>query len=450
MTSSPAQGLMKLLREEAPWMLDPALGACAVGSAALAHACHLGGTPGPRVADLDMSWALDVEQGKRKLETEGVRLATTTGNETRGTLALRLGGRRIEITSFRGPSGDGSMEERVRADLLARDMTVGALAWWISEDRVLDPTGGLEHWQSRRVVPVGDPEERVGEHPVRWLRYYRKAHEWGFELDSSIRKMNPPREVLERIPPEALGDEFRKALLACTSPGRLFLELFEAGVLQRVAPELALQFDGRPAGPLRYHPEVSMALHLILVLEWAVTNTEQLPEQDRLAVRVAALCHDLGKGYTPREELPNHVGHEHLGIAPVKRFLRRLPGLTDSTSRRLALDVCSLHLEARRLRRLRPGTVAKLYEEHFRRGFRPDLFALAVGADSGGRLGLEARGHEVRERVESDIRSIQAACEAVDADALRKRFPEDTGAFKDALHRARCRALLDAGTLRRE
>lgn len=449
MTSSATQDLVALLREKAAWLLHPELGACAVGSAALAHACELRGVPGPRVADLDMSWALDVEQGKKKLESEGVHLTTTKGNEARGTLALKLGNQRIEITSFRGAVHENAMEETIRADLLARDMTVGALAWWLSEDRVLDPTGGLEHWQARRIVPVGDPEERVREHPVRWLRYYRKAREWGFELDSSIRKLNLPDVLIEQIPPEVLANEFRQALLRCSSPGRFFLELHEANILQKLTPELALQFDGRPAGPVRYHPEVSMALHLILVLEWAVANTEHLSEQDRLAVRVAALCHDLGKGYTPSEDLPTHPGHERLGIRPAKQLLKRLPGLTDGASRRLAFDVCALHLESRRLRQLRAGTLARLYEKYFRGGFRHDLFALAVGADSGGRLGLAQRGHEVRAQVEADIRSIQEACQSVDAETLRKRFP-DTEAFKKALHQARCRALLDSGAFRQE
>ncbi len=130
MTASAAQSLLTRLREEAPWLLEPELGVCAVGSTALAHACELAGTEGPRVGDLDMSWALDVEEGSKRLEAEGVGLATTKGNEARGTLALKLGGYRIEITCFRGSSGAVPLEERIRADLMARDMTVGALAWW--------------------------------------------------------------------------------------------------------------------------------------------------------------------------------------------------------------------------------------------------------------------------------------------------------------------------------
>jgi tRNA nucleotidyltransferase (CCA-adding enzyme) len=46
---------------------------------------------------------------------------------------------------------------------------------------------------------------------------------------------------------------------------------------------------------------------------------------------IAVLCHDLGKGYTKPEDLPNHHGHEQQGLAHVDRLLARWPGLRRST-----------------------------------------------------------------------------------------------------------------------
>ena len=43
-------------------------------------------------------------------------------------------------------------------------------------------------------------------------------------------------------------------------------------LLQSLLPELASQFDGRPAGPQQWHPEVGQALHMILALEWAAAG----------------------------------------------------------------------------------------------------------------------------------------------------------------------------------
>lgn len=414
---------------------------CVVGSSALAEACRRAGHRGPDVADLDLAWALGVEPGTALLRTHGVWRATTDANQGRGTLALSLDGRRIEITSFRG-GVEGPMRDHIEADLAARDMTVGALAWWLCEDSLLDPLGGLDDWCAKRIVPVGQPIDRVREHPVRWLRYYRRAHQWGFELDRSVRRLQADAALLALIPPEALAAELRAALLDCASPGRLLLELFEAGLLEPIAPELAPQFDGRPAGPVRHHPEVSQALHLVLSLEWIVARSVDLSAADRLIATVAVLCHDLGKGLTPPHELPSHMGHETAGVPLIKTLLDRLPGLADSTARRMAEATSRLHLVVRRFDQLRPGTMVDLYERHFRhRDFRVDLFALAIGADTGGRLGREAEGDRAAEKVRADITWLRDCCDRVDAATLRKRFGDDTAGFRAALHQQRAETL---------
>jgi hypothetical protein len=93
---------------------------------------------------------------------------------------------------------------------------------------------------------------------------------------------------------------------------------------------------------------------------------------------------------------------------------------------------------------LRPGTLASLYDEHFRAADYPvDLFALAVAADVGGRLGLSAEGHAARAQVERDVNWLRATCSGVDAAALRARHA-DVAAFKAALHEARARAIAAA------
>lgn len=422
-------------------MLEPDLGVCVVGSAALAEACRRADLTGPQVADLDLAWGLDIEAGTSLLQDNGVWRKTTDANQQRGTLALSIDGRRIEITSFRG-GNSGSLTERIEADLRARDMTVGAIAWWLCEDQLLDPLRGLDDWRAGKIVPCGDPLDRVREHPVRWLRYYRRAHQWAFELDRSVRRLQPDLDLLAKIPPEALAAELRAALLDCPSPGRLLMELFEAGLLEPVAPELALQFDGRPAGPVRHHPEVSQALHLVLSLEWVIARSANLTRADRLTAAFAVLCHDLGKGTTEQSKLPSHPGHETAGTPLIGKLLGRLPGLADTATRRMAEAVSRLHLVVRQFDQLRPGTMAELYDQHFRhRDFRVDLFALAVGADTGGRLGREDVGVQVAKKVAADIDWLRERCDGVDAAALRAQFGDDTEGFRAALHHRRAEAL---------
>lgn len=431
------------IRHAAPWLLDPRLGTCIVGSTALAEACRRAALAGPRVLDVDLAWSLDVDAGEALLRDQGVFCATTEHNRGRGTLAFKVGGVRHEITTLRGPVEPGaSLERRIAVDLGLRDMTVGALAWRLDSDTILDPMHGLDDWRARRIVPCGDPAERVREHGIRLVRYYRRAHEWGFELDRRIRRVRAGNDLLTALPIEAVSAEFRAALLRCASPGRFLHELFEISVLPAIAPELAPQFDGRPAGPQRHHPELSQALHLVLALEWAATHSGSLGDDDRLAVMAAVLTHDLGKNLTPPDAWPSHHGHEGLGLPLVDAVFDRLPGLGDARSRRFARAVCALHLTVRDLDSLRAGTLATLYEDWFKwNAFPVALFAVAIGADVGGRLGLGAEGERVRDEVDASIRSLRTRCAAVDAAALWQRHAGDKDAFARALHEERARVL---------
>jgi len=435
------------IEQHAPWLLAPELGVCIVGSQALAAACRAAGIDGPDPSDLDLAWALDQTQGQALLERHGCFVPTTTGSVERGTLAAKIGDERIEITTFRAGDADAPMKQRIRADLSERDMTIGAIAIQLANGAVHDPFDGLQHFRERRIAPVGDAAQRVREHGIRWLRYFRKAHEFGFVVDNAIRGLRrqlDPKLLLD-LPKEAVALELRAVLTKTASPGRCLLDLHEVGLLATISKVLDRQFDGRPAGPQRWHPEVSQSLHMILALEWAVANTAHLDERDRTATLFAVLCHDLGKSDTKPDAFPHHRGHEGAGVPHIEQLQARWPGLMDQRTGTLCKHVAALHLEVRRFGELRAGTLAGLYDDYFRAKDYPlEPFALAVAADSAGRLGFEQQGPEIRDRVSRDLTMLREACSSVDAGALRQRFPDDLDAFRSALHEARARAVAAA------
>ncbi|MEC8651926.1 MAG: hypothetical protein VXY92_05130, partial [Planctomycetota bacterium] len=94
------------VREHAAWLAAPELGACVVGSQALAVACRAANVDAPSSNDLDLAWALNPEEGRALLEQRGCFVPTTDGNVARGTLAAKLGGARVEVTTFR--AGDAA------------------------------------------------------------------------------------------------------------------------------------------------------------------------------------------------------------------------------------------------------------------------------------------------------------------------------------------------------
>ena len=76
-------------------------------------------------------------------------------------------------------------------------------------------------------------------------------------------------------------------------------------------PEIAA-LDGVP-NPAKYHPEIDSFIHTMLVLQQAVKLTENT-NLNKSAVRFAAICHDLGKALTPKENWPSHHGTKKRGL----------------------------------------------------------------------------------------------------------------------------------------
>jgi tRNA nucleotidyltransferase (CCA-adding enzyme) len=144
-----------------------------------------------------------------------------------------------------------------------------------------------------------------------------------------------------------------------------------------VFPEIAALY-GVPQ-PEKWHPEIDTGLHTMQVLDVAAELSGDT------TVRFAALVHDLGKGLTPRQEWPRHVGHEEAGAALIERLCARLR--VPNEHRDLAVQVARHHAKVHRAAELRPGTVLELLEDTdaFRRAERFERMLVACEADARGR-----------------------------------------------------------------
>ena len=178
-------------------------------------------------------------------------------------------------------------------------------------------------------------------------------------------------------------------------PGRFVEVLRECGALAVLLPEVDCLF-GVPQ-PERHHPEIDTGLHVLMTMNLAAN------EGWSANVVFALLLHDLGKGLTPAQKLPSHLGHELSGIPLVEDVCRRLrvPGAV----RELALKVCELHLRVHRLAEARPRTVMKVIEDAdlLRRPALAEDFLRACEADYRGRKGLEGRPYPQARRLRTAL-----------------------------------------------
>jgi len=211
------------------------------------------------------------------------------------------------------------------------------------------------------------------------------------------------------------------------------------GALARLLPEVD-RLWGVPQ-PEQHHPEVDTGVHLMMVLDMAARLNGSL------AVRFACLGHDLGKGTTPEDVLPRHVGHEQRSVALVRAVCERLRVPNDC--RELAELVAREHGNVHRSGEFGAAALQRLFErcDALR---RPERFAellLACECDARGRLGLEERPYPQRDRL---LRAL-ALSAAVDSAAVAAQAAERGlrgPAIGEAVHEARTRAIAagpDAG-----
>ncbi len=332
-------------------------------------------------------------------------------------------------------------------DLARRDLTINAMA--VAAEHADDPAQAplIDPHHGRR-----DLRERVLRHvtgafaedPVRILRLARFAARFpdfsvAPETLALMREMVAHGEA-DHLVAERVWQELARGLME-QRPSRMLEVLRECGALQRLLPEVD-RLWGVPQRP-EYHPEVDTGVHLMMVLDMSARLAAPL------TVRFACLCHDLGKGTTPADVLPRHIGHEERSARLLKGVCERLRVPTDC--RELADVVAREHGNIHRSQDFSAGAVERLLErcDALRKPARFHEVLLACECDARGRLGLEEAPYPPRERLALAL----AAARSVDTAVVAAQAQADglSGArVGERIHRARVSAVshaLGAGAL---
>ena len=242
-----------------------------------------------------------------------------------GTVGARKDGTVLEITTYREEvyheadrKPSVTFAKDIEADLSRRDFTINAMAIRLPDGGFVDPFGGVRDLAAKRLDTPLDPEIAFSDDPLRMLRAARFAAQLGVEpaprvLDA-IRDM---RERLSIVSAERISDELSKLLLAPRVTDGLRI-VVSTGLAEGFLPELpalALEQD-----PVHRHKDVLK--HTLAVVERC---------EPGLALRLAALLHDIGKPRT-REITPEGVQFHHHEIVGARMARERLQRLRYPTS----------------------------------------------------------------------------------------------------------------------
>ena len=335
---------------------------------------------------------------------------------------------------YHGFSVYAAPDVTLEQDLARRDLTINAIAQ--DDHTLIDPYGGqrdLQHKVLRHIT------EAFREDPVRILRVARFAARFADftvapETMQLMQEMVTNGEV-DALVSERVWQELSRGLMG-SKPSRMLQVLRECGALQRLLPEVAKLY-GVPQRP-EYHPEIDTGIHLEMVLDASARMNAPLE------VRFACLCHDLGKGTTPADVLPRHIGHEQRSEKLTRNLCERwrVPVVCKELAELVAREHGNIHQSlgfgAEAVLRLLVRCDALR---------RPERFLLALQAcecDARGRLGKEDEAYEQGPRLAALLKAVLSVdSAAVSAQALQDGLQGPAvGARMDAARVAAIKAAL--------
>ena len=330
-------------------------------------------------------------------------------------------------TGYKGFAVHAAPDVTLEQDLARRDLTINAIAKDL-DGNLIDPYHGVADLKAGILRHVS---AAFSEDPVRILRIARFAARFtDFTVVPKTKalmcEMVSNGEV-DALVAERVWQELAKGLME-TMPSRMFAVLRECGALKKILPEID-RLWGVPQSAL-HHPEIDTGVHVMMVVDYAASQHFSLP------VRYAALMHDLGKGTTPTDILPRHIGHEERSVSLLKDINKRLRIPNDC--KQLAHIVAKFHGKLHQAGKMRADTLLSFLIDldAIRQPERFKDFLKACESDSRGRTGLETCPTPEADLMIKVLKSAMS----IDAGAVAKQFNEPEK-IKEAIFSTRLEAI---------
>lgn len=198
--------------------------------------------------------------------------------------------------------------DSLEQDLKRRDFTINAIAF--DGKKIINQTKDLEN---KIIRAMRKPEERFKEDALRMLRGLRFAMQLGFKIENKTEQaIKKHYNLLRFIAKERIRDEFIK-IINSKNPDQGILMLKKLKLLQYIIPELE---SGIGITQNKHH--------IYTVFEHAVLSLKSA--RPGLALRLAALLHDIAKPYVKEGEgyEATFYNHDFIGAKWAFKILKRL------------------------------------------------------------------------------------------------------------------------------
>jgi poly(A) polymerase len=376
----------------------------------------------------DLDFATSASPGVTERALSAAKGKVFKIGEKFGTIGAVFGDVQVEITTYRAEAYQpGSRKPAVSFgreladDLARRDFTINAIALDPRTGEIRDPFGGRDDLSGGLIRAVGNPIERFQEDPLRLLRAVRFASRLGFEIDAHTQDaLCEAAPALAQISRERVRDELDKILLG-PAPARGIQLLCDLGLAEYSLPDVP-KLRGM-AQETHQGRQKDVFSHTLQVLD-------RTPP--RLALRWAALLHDIAKPATKRIENGKVTfhGHDHKGERMARRILSELHQPSELIDR--AARLVGLHLRANAYEGAWTDSAVRRFVLEAGDDLLDDLLQLSRADVTTGRIDrrtaiarsvaeLEARIKELR--AHEDIARIASPLDGADLMRLFERGP---------------------------
>lgn len=206
-----------------------------------------------------------------------------------------------------------------------RDFTINAMLQDILTGERIDPYGGMLDLQAGVLRAVD--QTLFGDDPLRVLRAVQFVGRFGLRVEpETLALMQVMAPQLQELSSDRKREEWRKLFLSAPKPSLGLMLARELGLF--TGPLHVLEQMAHTEQDPVWHPEGSVWAHTVWGCDEVVTlvEREHLGAEDRLALMLGNLCHDMGKVDTTRRD-GAHIhsqGHQEAGQVYVMPVLREL------------------------------------------------------------------------------------------------------------------------------